>query len=173
MVVEGSGGVSMFGVQLARLAGARVLATSSSDAKLQRARDAGEEAGVNYRSTPEWHERIIELTGGRGVDHVLEVGGESTLDRALRSLRYGGQLHIIGGLSGSFGAVNVGLMAARNAQVSRVYVGSVSMFEAMNRALSLQRVHPIVDRVFPFADAPAAFRYLESSAHVGKIVIQW
>lgn len=171
VLVEGTGGVSIFGLQLAKIAGARVLVTSSSDAKLARARELGADGMINYVKEPEWQERVRALTGGHGVDHVLEVGGKDTLGRALASVRYGGQLHVIGGVSGFATELPLGPMAQNNVRVRRIYVGSVSMFEAMNRALSLHRVRPIVDRTFRFEDARAALVHLEKCSHFGKIAL--
>jgi NADPH:quinone reductase-like Zn-dependent oxidoreductase len=171
VLLEGTGGVSIFGLQLAKLAGARVIITSSHDEKLVRARDLGADETINYKTELEWQDRVREMTGGRGVDHVLEVGGKDTLGRALTSLRFGGQLHIIGGVSGSSSEIPLGPMAQTNARVRRIYVGSVSMFEAMNRALSLHRVHPVVDRSFRFADVRAALEHMQSASHFGKIVL--
>jgi NADPH:quinone reductase-like Zn-dependent oxidoreductase len=171
VLLEGTGGVSVFGLQLAKLAGARVIITSSRDEKLARARSLGADETINYKSEVDWQNRTREMTGGRGVDHVLEVGGKDTLGRALASLCFGGQLHLIGGVSGSSTELPLGPMARTNARVRRIFVGSVSMFEAMNRALSLHRVRPVVDRSFRFDEARAAFDYLQSASHFGKIVL--
>jgi NADPH:quinone reductase-like Zn-dependent oxidoreductase len=171
VLLEGTGGVSIFGLQLAKLAGARVVITSSQDEKLRRARELGADETINYRTETEWQERVRERTGGRGVDHVLEVGGTDTLGRALASLCFGGQLHLIGGVSGFATELPLGPMAQSNARVRRIYVGSVSMFEAMNRALSLHRVRPVVDRSFRFDDVRVALESLEGASHFGKIVL--
>jgi NADPH:quinone reductase-like Zn-dependent oxidoreductase len=171
VLLEGTGGVSIFALQLAKVAGARVLITSSRDEKLARARHLGADETINYRTEPEWQDRVRERTSGRGVDHVLEVGGKDTLGRALRSLCYGGQLHLIGGVSGFSTELPLGPMAQSNARVRRIFVGSVSMFEAMNRALSLHRVRPVVDRTFRFDEARAALEDLEKASHFGKIVL--
>ena len=171
VLLEGTGGVSIFGLQLAKLAGARVIITSSQDDKLARARALGADETINYRSVPEWQDRVRELTSGRGVDHVLEVGGKDTLGRALASLCYGGQVHLIGGVSGSSSELPLGPMAERNARVRRIFVGSTSMFEAMNRALSLHRVHPVVDRTFRFDEARSALEHLQRATHFGKLAL--
>jgi NADPH:quinone reductase-like Zn-dependent oxidoreductase len=171
VLLEGTGGVSVFGLQLAKLAGARVLITSSQDAKLERARALGADETINYAKDPEWQERVRELTGGRGVDHVLEVGGKDTLARSMASLRYGGQLHMIGGVSGFSTELPLGLMAQNNVRVRRIFVGSVSMFEAMNQALSLHRLRPIVDRTFRFDEARAALEHMQTASHFGKLAI--
>jgi NADPH:quinone reductase-like Zn-dependent oxidoreductase len=171
VLLEGTGGVSIFGLQLAKLGGARVLITSSADEKLARAKELGADDTINYTTTPEWQDRVRDLTGGRGVDHVLEVGGKDTLGRALASLRYGGQLHYIGGVSGFATELPLGPMAATGARIRRIYVGSVAMFEAMNRALEMHRVRPVVDRVFHFEDARAAYEHMKAAGHFGKIAI--
>ncbi len=172
VLVEGTGGVSMFGLQLAKLAGARVILTSSSDAKLARASELGADEVLNYKKEPEWQERVRALTSGEGVDHVLEVGGKDTLGKALAAVRFGGQLHLIGGVSGFATELPLGPMAAANARVRRIFVGSVAMLEAMIRALTLHRTRPVVDRVYGFADAKAGLEYLKTGAHLGKIVLE-
>ncbi len=171
VLLEGTGGVSIFGLQLAKLAGARAIITSSQDEKLARARALGADDTINYRTETEWQDRVRERTGGRGVDHVLEVGGKDTLGRALTSLCYGGQLHLIGGVSGFSTDIPVGPMAQNNARVRRIFVGSVSMFEAMNRALSLHRVRPVVDQTFRFDEVRAALEHMQKASHFGKIVL--
>src|SRR5205807_983159 len=171
VLVQGTGGVSLFALQFARLAGARVIITSSSDAKLERARALGASDGINYKATPDWAERVRALTGGRGVDHVVEVGGAGTLGQSLRAVRVGGFIALIGVLSGP-GEANPLPILMKNVRVQGIYVGSGETFAAMNRAIALHRLRPVVDRVFPFAEAPAAFRHLESGAHFGKVVIR-
>jgi NADPH:quinone reductase-like Zn-dependent oxidoreductase len=171
VLVQGTGGVSLFALQFARLAGARVLATSSSDDKLARVKEMGASDGINYRSNPEWGETVRQLTAGRGVDHVVEVGGAGTLAQSLRAVRTAGHIALIGVLSG-YGQVNPLPILMKGVRVQGIYVGSRDMFEAMNRAVALHRLRPVVDRVFPFDRAPDAFRYLESAAHFGKIVIR-
>lgn len=152
---------------------ARVIITSSSDEKLARARALGADDTINYVTDREWQDRVRAVTSGRGVDHVLEVGGQGTLGRALASLGYGGQLHLIGGVSGFATELPLGPLAAVGARVRRIYVGSVRMFEAMNRALSLHGVRPVVDRTFGFDEAPAALAALKQGAHFGKIAIAY
>ncbi|MFO0929283.1 MAG: NAD(P)-dependent alcohol dehydrogenase [Gemmataceae bacterium] len=171
VLVMGTGGVSLFALQLARLAGARVIATSSSDEKLTRVKQLGAHEGINYRTMPEWGEQVRQLTAGRGVDHIIEVGGAGTLAQSLRAVRTGGHIALIGVLSG-YGQVNPLPILMRGVRVNGIFVGSRDMFEAMNRAIELHRLQPIVDRVFPFDEAVAAFRYLESGSHFGKVVIR-
>ncbi len=170
ILVQGTGGVSMFALQFARMAGATVIATSSSDAKLARALALGATHGINYRSTPDWDKAAVELTGGRGVDQVVEVGGPGTFARSLGAIRTGGKISLIGVLSG-MAEINPGLILAKRASVQGISVGSTQMFEAMNRAISANGLKPVIDRVFPFARAADAYRHLESAAHFGKIVI--
>jgi NADPH:quinone reductase-like Zn-dependent oxidoreductase len=170
VLVQGTGGVSIFALQLARLMGARVIVTSSSDQKLARARDLGAAHGVNYKSTPEWDKAVAEWTGG-GVDHVVEVGGPGTLAQSLRAIRIGGKITLIGVLSGA-AEINPMLIFSRRANVQGISVGSTEMFEAMNRAIAAHKLRPVVDRVFPFTEVREALRYLESGAHFGKVVIR-
>ncbi len=171
VLVQGSGGVSIFALQFARLAGARVIATSSHDAKLDRARALGVSDGINYKTTPDWGDVVRKLTDGIGVDHVVEVGGAGTLPQSLRAVRTGGTISLIGVLSGA-GQVNPMPILMKGVRVQGIFVGSRVMFEEMNRAIALHKLRPVVDRVFPFEEAVEALRYMESGAHFGKIVIR-
>ena len=170
VLVQGTGGVSIFALQLARLMGARVIVTSSSDEKLARAKALGAAHGVNYKATPEWDKAVVELTGG-GVDHVVEVGGPGTLARSLRAIRVGGKITLIGVLAGA-AEINPMLIFSRRANVQGISVGSTQMFEAMNRAIAASGLKPIIDKVFAFGEAPAAYRHLQSAQHFGKVVIR-
>jgi NADPH:quinone reductase-like Zn-dependent oxidoreductase len=172
VLLEGTGGVSVFGLQLAAAAGAKPIITSSSDAKLARARELGAFGTVNYRTTPEWQNTVRELTAGAGVDQVLEVGGQDTLPRALQALAFGGHVAIIGGLSGFASDVPVGTLMGLNATASGIYVGSRADFEALNDFLSEHKIKPIVDKVFDLEDAPAAFAAMDSGDFFGKVVIR-
>jgi NADPH:quinone reductase-like Zn-dependent oxidoreductase len=172
VLIQGTGGVSLFALQFAKLAGARVIATSSSDEKLERVRLLGASDGINYKTSPEWDARARELAGGRGVDHVVEVGGAGTLSRSLRAVRMGGQVSLIGVLTGGSAEVNTLPILMKTVRVQGIFVGSRAMFEAMNRAIGLHALRPVVDRVFPLEQAADAYRYLESGAHFGKIVIR-
>jgi NADPH:quinone reductase-like Zn-dependent oxidoreductase len=171
VLVLGTGGVSIFALQFAHAAGAKVIATSSSNKKLDEAFALGASEGVNYSETPEWQDAVLSLTGGRGVDHVVEVGGSGTLARSIQAARLGGSVHLIGVLTGQ-AEIDPSPVLRRNITLRGVYVGSREMFEAMNRALSFHEMHPVSHRMFPFADAKAAFRHLESQSHVGKVVIR-
>jgi NADPH:quinone reductase-like Zn-dependent oxidoreductase len=172
VLLEGTGGVSVFGLQLAAAAGAKPIITSSSDAKLKRARELGAFGTVNYRTTPEWQNEVRALTGGAGVDQVLEVGGQDTLPRALQALAFGGHVAIIGGLSGFASDVPVGTLMGLNATASGIYVGSRADFEALNAFLTEHEIKPIVDKVFDLTDAPAAFAAMDSGDFFGKVVIR-
>jgi len=170
VLVQGTGGVSIFALQLARLMGAQVIVTSSSEQKLARAKALGAAHGVNYKAMPEWDKAVVELTGG-GVDHVVEVGGPGTLARSLRAIRVGGKITMIGVLSGA-AEINPMLIFSRRANVQGISVGSTQMFEAMNRAIAASGLKPIIDKVFTFGEAPAAYRHLQSAQHFGKVVIR-
>src|SRR5262245_33186700 len=170
VLVQGTGGVSIFALQLARLMGAQVIATTPSEEKRARAKTLGATHGVNYKTVPDWDKAVIELTGG-GVDHVVEVGGPATLAQSLRAIRIGGKVTMIGVLSGA-AEINPMAIFARRANVQGISVGSAQMFEAMNRAITVGGLKPIIDKVFPFDEAPAAFRHLQSAQHFGKVVIR-
>jgi NADPH:quinone reductase-like Zn-dependent oxidoreductase len=171
VLLLGTGGVSLFALQFARLLGARTILTSSSDEKLARAKELGACETINYRNTPDWDKRVLELTDGAGVDVVVEVGGAGTLTKSLRAARLGGRIALIGVLAGT-GDVNPMPIIMKSIQVRGVFVGSREMFEHMNRAIELHRLVPVVDRVFKFEELPAALRYMESGAHFGKIVVR-
>lgn len=171
VVLLGTGGVSIAGLQLARMAGLRTIITSSSDEKLRRARELGADETVNYREQPDWDRAVLDLTGGRGADLVLEVGGEGTFAKSNACVRPGGSIVIIGGLARDGAAAGVPLVA-RHVHATRIYVGSRRMFEDMNRAISLRSLQPVVDRVFPFEEAVAAYQCLASQEHFGKVVIR-
>lgn len=171
VLLQGTGGVSVFALQFARALGATVLITSGHDDKLARALGMGAKAGTNYRTDPDWDRWARQQTDGRGVDVVVEVGGAGTLDRSLRAVRTGGHVALIGVLAGpgSFNPVAVLMKAVR---LQGVFVGSRLMFEDMNRLIAGEGLRPVVDRVFPFAEAPAAFRHLEGGSHFGKVVVR-
>ena len=171
VLLEGTGGVSIFGLQFSVAAGARPIITSSSDAKLVRARELGAYGTVNYRTNTEWQDEVRAITGDAGVTHVLEVGGRETLPRAMRALGYGAHIAIIGGLSGSANAMPLGSFIGRGTRVTGIYVGSREDFEAMNAFITEHRLRPIIDRVFTLEDAPAAYNHMASGSHLGKIVI--
>lgn len=172
VLLQGTGGVSVFGLQFAVAAGAKAVITSSSDSKLERARTLGASAAINYRSTPEWAPAVRAATGGLGVHHVLEVGGAGTLKHSLDSLAPGGHVAIIGGLAGFGGEIPAVSLIGRSASVSGIFVGSRRNFEDMNGFISRHSIKPVIDRVFEFRDAEAAFAYMDTGSHFGKIVIR-
>ena len=168
----GTGGVSMFAMQIARAAGARVIVTSSSDDKLRRALDLGATDGINYTRTPEWEKEVARLTHGRGVDHVIEIGGAGTLPRSYQSIGFGGKVALIGFLAPPGGDVNPFPLMMKAGSLHGIGVGSTSMFEDLNAAIEVNGIKPIVDRIYPFDEALEAFRRLASREFVGKIVIR-
>ena len=171
VLLQGTGGVSIFALQFAKLFGARALITSGSDDKLKRAVEMGAAAGVNYRQNQEWDKWAKTQTGSEGVDHVVEVGGAGTLERSCRAVRTGGQIALIGVLSGA-GTVNPMPILMRSIRVRGIFVGSRSMFEEMNRAIELHKLRPVIDKTFSFEDFPKALVHLESGAHFGKVVLR-
>ena len=172
VLLQGTGGVSIFGLQLAHMMGITAIITSSSDDKLKRAKALGAAHGINYQTTPEWDKAAIACNGGRGVDHVLEVGGANTLTVSFGAIRIGGKISMIGGLSGAATELNPGLILGRRANVQGISVGSTEMFEAMNAAIAANAIKPVIDKVFGFDDAQAAYQHMASGAHFGKIVIR-
>jgi NADPH:quinone reductase-like Zn-dependent oxidoreductase len=172
VLVQGTGGVSLFALQFARLAGARVIVTSSRNEKLTRALQLGANDGINYKSNPDWDKMARGLTGDVGVDFVVEVGGAGTLPKSFRAVRSGGHISLIGILTGGGGEINPLPILMKNVRLQGIFVGSREMFEAMNRAIALHQLRPVVDRVFPFQEARAALQYMQSGAHFGKICIR-
>jgi NADPH:quinone reductase-like Zn-dependent oxidoreductase len=170
VLLLGTGGVSIFGLQICKALGARTIITSSSDDKLAKARQIGADEMVNYRTHPEWQDEVRRLTNGDGVDHVIEVGGTGTLGRSMKATRVGGTISLIGVLGQGEPNMTNALM---NAQTIRgIYVGSVEMFSKLNRLIEYHKVEPVIDKVFPFDQAHAAYEYLTSQNHVGKVVIE-
>jgi NADPH:quinone reductase-like Zn-dependent oxidoreductase len=172
VLLQGTGGVSIFALQLAKAMGVKVIITSSSDDKLARAKQLGADHGINYRMTPDWDKAAVEITGGRGVDCVVEVGGAGTIARSFASIRVGGRVCLIGSLSGPATELNPGLIVGKRANVQGISVGSTQMFDAMNRAISANKLKPVVDKVFSFDEVQAAYQHMASGAHFGKIVIR-
>jgi NADPH:quinone reductase-like Zn-dependent oxidoreductase len=152
--------------------GAKVMITSSSDEKLQKATQLGADITINYRTYPDWEEKVWELSDRMGVDHVVEVGGYQTLSKSLRSVRYGGKVALIGVLTGFAGDVSTVSILFKHIRVQGIYVGSRDMFEQMNCAIAQNKLKPIIDRVFSFNEAKEALSYLESGKHFGKVVIK-
>jgi NADPH:quinone reductase-like Zn-dependent oxidoreductase len=170
ILIQGTGGVSLFALQFAKLAGLRVLGISSSNDKLNRARELGLDAGVNYREDSDWEKWALDQTHGEGVDLVVEVGGAGTLPRSLRAVRMGGHIAQIGVLSSLSEAIPLPLILHKQALIRGIYVGSRSDFEQMNQAVHQARLHPVVE-VSPWQEAPAALSRMETGAHFGKLVV--
>lgn len=168
----GTGGVSIFALQIAKMSGARVIATTGSEEKMARLRGLGADEVINYRSREDWDAAALELTGRRGVDHVVEVGGSGTLAKSLTAVRLGGHVAMIGALTGaaSFNPITVFMKAVR---LQGIFVGSRTMFEELLRAIDVTKMRPVVDRTFSFTEAREAMSYMESGAHFGKVVIKF
>ncbi|MBS0334590.1 MAG: NAD(P)-dependent alcohol dehydrogenase [Proteobacteria bacterium] len=173
VVLQGTGGVSIFGLQFAHATGLRTLITSSSDEKLARAKALGADHLVNYRQTPEWSGRVREVTGGVGTDLIIEVGGGGTIEQSLKAIRIGGHIAIVGVVAGFGGGFNPAVLIGNSAKVQGLSVGSRDMFEAMCRLIDLHRIRPVVDKVFPWTEARAAFAAMQAGEHFGKIVLEF
>jgi NADPH:quinone reductase-like Zn-dependent oxidoreductase len=171
VLLLGTGGVSILGLQLAKAAGLNAIVTSSSDDKLQRARDLGARHTINYAHSPEWQEDVLRATDGAGAHVVLEVGGQGTVNRSIAAAAMGGSIAIIGGVSGFGGEVNPMTLLASAKRLVGIYVGSRAMLEQVMRFAADAQIKPVVDRVFTFDDAQDAYRYMASGAHFGKVVI--
>ena len=171
VLLLGTGGVSIFALQFAKMMGAKVIITSSSDEKLERARSLGADKTINYKTTPAWDEAVLTLTGGRGADIVLETGGSATLSQSLHAVRVSGQIEVMGVINGKKSEVDVVSILGKHVRVQGISVGSRDSFEAMNLALAQNQLHPVIDKVFPFAQANDAVTYLASGDHFGKVVI--
>jgi NADPH:quinone reductase-like Zn-dependent oxidoreductase len=172
VLVQGTGGVSLFALQLATAAGANVIVTSGSAAKRERATALGASATIDYTTTPAWGAEVQRLTDGRGADVVVEVGGAGTFDQSVAALRYGGTMSLVGLLTGRAGPVNTSAIFNRAIRIAGIYVGSRRMFESLNRALEARRIEPVIDATFAFEEAPHAYAHLESARHFGKVVIR-
>jgi NADPH:quinone reductase-like Zn-dependent oxidoreductase len=174
VLLQGTGGVSIWGLQIAVASGGQAIITSSSDEKLARALELGAEHGINYKSRPDWEKAVWELTDKQGVDHVLEVGGSETLGQSLQSVATGGHVAQIGVLTGvNPPPTSVFGLTTKNATLSGIYVGSREQFVRFVRFLDVTKIEPVIDRVFPFEEAREAYEYMESGAHFGKVVISF
>ena len=173
MLVQGTGGVSIFALQFAVMFGARSIVTSSSDAKLEKAKKLGATHTINYVKTPVWHPEVRRLNGGRGIDQVIEVGGPRQLRAIAAGHPLGGQIHMIGYVGSKTGEINPLEILYRRAVVRGIPIGSRKSFEHMNRAIALHRMRPVVDRVFPWMEARAALEYMREGKHFGKIVLKF
>jgi len=169
VLVQGTGGVSLFALQFARAAGARVIATSSSDEKLERLTQLGADEVINYRAVPDWSVAVRRLTDGRGVDHVVEVGGSATLMQSIAACRLGGHIALIGLLTGFSGEVAIPAVFANQIRISGVSIGSRADQEDMIRAIEVNRIEPVTDRSFPLHEIDAAFSHYEARRHIGKV----
>lgn len=172
VLIQGTGGVSLFGLQIARMFGARVLAITSSAEKARKLEALGAAAVINYRETPNWSDEILNLTGGTGVDKVVEIGGESTIQQAIACTRIGGQLGLVGFVSGFGGGIPPLDIMKRSVNLRGISIGPRLSFEALLTAMGEHNVRPVIDKVFPFAEYKAAYRHLKSATHVGKVVIK-
>ena len=170
VLIQGTGGVSIFALQFAKLKGLRVLGISSSDAKLQRASSLGLDKGLDYGETSEWDRWVTEQTNGEGADLVVEVGGVGTLPRSLRAVKMGGVIAQIGVLSGPAEAIPIPMILHKQVHIQGIYVGSRQDFEEMNKAITAAKLHPIFE-TRPWTEARAAFREMESASHFGKLVL--
>jgi len=173
VLIQGTGGVSIFALQFAKAAGLRTIVTSSSDRKIERARELGADEVINYKTTPEWQEQARKLTAGRGVDHVIEVGGSDTMPRSLRAIRMSGTISVIGILSGAAPTVSPVTILMNSVRVIGVFVGSRAMFERMNRAIEVHSIKPAIDKTFAWTEIKEALHYMESQQHVGKICLRF
>lgn len=171
VLVLGSGSVSLFALNFAKMFGARVIATTSSEEKAERLTRLGADAVVNYRATPDWHVEVRRLTDGRGVEHVIDVGGAGTLEQSLRSTAVEGQVAAVGWLANQVSSIDIKAIVGSIATLRRIALGSRAQFIAMNRAIAAHAMRPVIDSIFPFADAIAAFRYFEAGKYFGKVVV--
>ncbi|KII86514.1 hypothetical protein PLICRDRAFT_56210 [Plicaturopsis crispa FD-325 SS-3] len=173
VLVQGTGGVSIFALQIAVASGATVIATSSSDAKLQVAKSLGAHHLINYKKTPDWHNEVLRITNGVGVDHVVEVGGSGTMAKTVQAVRYDGWVHAIGYVAEGGDEVNIAMSAIVKAFTLRgIQIGSVAQFEDLMKLVTAADIRPVIDKVFDFEDAGKAYEHLQSQAHVGKVVIK-
>ncbi len=169
VLILGTGGVSIFALQFARLHGARAIVTSSSDEKLARAAELGAWRTINYRANPDWEKEVLEITEGRGVDLVAEVGGAGTLEKSIQAVRAGGTIGLVGVLTG--GKIDPAGVMRKSLRLQGIYVGNKTMFEDMTRAISAHEMHPVIDSRFDFEEAPGAYGRMRGAGHFGKIVI--
>ncbi|HDY85801.1 MAG TPA: NAD(P)-dependent alcohol dehydrogenase [Methylophaga aminisulfidivorans] len=173
VLLQGTGGVSIFALQFAKMVGAKVIATSSSEQKLERLIEMGADHVINYKTEPNWGKRAIELNGGVGVDHVVEIGGGETLEQSLAAVRVGGQISLIGILSGQTCEINIVKAFIQQVRLQGVLVGSRSQQEEMIKAIEVNQIKPVIDKVFSLEDMVDAFEYQESNRHFGKICLEF
>ncbi len=171
VLVEGTGGVSLFVLQIAASAGAKVIATSSTEAKLDRLRELGAAATVNYLRRPSWGAEVVDLTDGQGVDHAIDIGGATTLEQSISSVSMEGVVSVVGLVGGLRTEINLAEIFQKNLRLDGIETGSRSMLEDLVRWFDLKRLHPIIDRTFPFQDSNAAFLHLKAGGHIGKVCV--
>ena len=164
--------MSIFAVQLAKALGAKVIVTSRSDEKLRRAQQLGVDYAINYATAQDWASTVLEVTGRLGADVTVETGGAGTLNQSMVATRAGGTIGFLGALTGLTAEINLGLLLMKRLHVAGIFVDSRASFEAMNRFVAEHGIQPVIDRTFAFDDLPKAFRYMESGAHFGKIVVE-
>ena len=172
VLILGTGGVSLFALQFAKAAGAYVIATSSSDEKLEKLKRLGADTVINYKSVPDWGQKAKDLTDGRGVDHVMEVGGPGTLAQSITACRTGGHIALIGVLTGFTGEMAIPALFSNQIRISGISIGSRADQEDMIRAITVNRLKPAIDRSFPLRDIVAAFKHYESQKHFGKVCLE-
>ncbi|HEX8197961.1 MAG TPA: NAD(P)-dependent alcohol dehydrogenase [Pyrinomonadaceae bacterium] len=173
VLIQGTGGVSLFALQFVHALGAQPLVISSSDQKLERAKTMGASATINYKKFPDWEEQIIELTGSKGVDHVIETVGGENLNRSLNAIKLSGTISFIGLIAGLSAPINTYQFVTKNVQIHGIETGSRDMFEEMNRFIESHDLKPVIDKTFAFEEIHEALRYLESGTHFGKVTIEF
>jgi NADPH:quinone reductase-like Zn-dependent oxidoreductase len=172
VVIQGTGGVATFALQFANAAGMRPIVLSSSDEKLKRAQELGAAHAINYKKEPNWEKSVLAIVSN-GADYVIQVAGDDALTRSLKAVRMGGQVSVIGVLSGAASNIEPRLVLMNSIRLQGIYVGSRAMFERMNRAIQLHRIRPVVDRVFPWLEAPQAMKHMQEQSHFGKIALEF
>jgi NADPH:quinone reductase-like Zn-dependent oxidoreductase len=172
VLIQGTGGVSLFALQFVKALGGKPFVTSSSDEKLEKARELGAYQTINYKTFPDWDEKVLELTGGKGVDHVIEVVGGENLNRSLNAVKLSGSISFIGLLAGLSAPINTYQFVSKNVEIHGIETGSREFFEEMNGFIEQNRITPVIDRIFEFNEAKAALKYLESGSHFGKVVVK-
>jgi NADPH:quinone reductase-like Zn-dependent oxidoreductase len=171
VLIEGTGGVSIFALQFAHALGGQPIVISSSDEKLAKAKALGAAGTINYQKIPAWEEEVVNLTDGRGVDHVIEVVGGENLNRSLRAVRVSGTISFIGALAGLSAPIDTVQIAAKNVRIHGIETGSREMFEKMNRFIAAHQLRPVIDKTYAFAEFPDALTYLASGKHFGKVAV--
>ncbi|WHI50873.1 NAD(P)-dependent alcohol dehydrogenase [Microbulbifer sp. MLAF003] len=169
----GTGGVSIAVIQIANMLGAKVIVTSSSDEKLKRAKALGATEGINYRTHAQWSEKVLELTHGKGVDHIIELGGPATLEQSIQSVRVGGHISLIGVLTGRQGEIPTALLMGKQARLQGLVVGNRCEQQDYVAALEANNIHPVIDKTLPFTDLAKAFEHQAKGSHFGKICVEW